>query len=149
MPTVRKVSREEWKHRLIFGFGGALAIALAAIGIISTNTDPTEQGAISEFVELRIPANSSVVELQSEVGIYLDPQFNLDAQIYVDGVAIPADEYTIGDPTLGQFVFKPGTGKSVREWSQGRHDVQVDYWPRSTGIEVGPVSSETWFFIAG
>lgn len=145
---MKGATREEWKHRLIFGFGGALAIVLAVFGVLSTNTDPPEDGAISGFVQQRFPERAAVVELQQEVGIQLDPTFQLDAQIYVDGVPIPADEYTAGDKNLGQFVFKPGPGKAVREWTQGRHEVQVDYWPREAGIEVGPVSSEVWFFTA-
>lgn len=142
-----KANREEWKHRLIFGLGGAIAIVLAVLGVLSTDTSNTDK-AVAGPVEDVIPNDGALVELQQEVGIDLDAQLNLDAQIFVDGVAIPADEYNAGDTNLGQFIFKPGAGQTVREWSQGPHTVVVQYWPRSSSIEVGPVAQQTWTFTA-
>lgn len=142
-----KATRDEWKHRLIFGLGGALAIVLAVLGVLSTDTSDTGN-VVAGPVEDIIPNDRAIVELQQEVGIDLDAGLHLDAQIFVDGVAIPADEYNAGDINLGQFIFKPGAGRSVREWTQGPHTVVVKYWPKASSIEVGPISQETWTFTA-
>lgn len=146
--------REDLKHALVFGVGGALAIVLLAVAIISTDTDPVDDNATTRTVEHLIPSRGATVPLQAPVGIELDASRVFDAQIYVDGEPLPRDEYTAGDTGLGQFVFKPGTDsdgtpRAVREWSQGRHEVRVDYWPASSTQEDGPTSTEVWYFVAG
>jgi len=147
-------SREEIKHALIFGIGGAFAIVLLAIAIISTNTDPVDDNATTRTVENLVPSRGATVPLQAPVGIELDAARRFDVQIYVDEVPIPRDEYTAGDVGLGQFIFKPGTNangepRSIREWSQGRHEVRVDYWPATSTQDDGPTSTELWYFVAG
>jgi hypothetical protein len=83
-------------------------------------------------------------------------------QLCVDGVPIPSDEYTAGDTGLGQFIFKPGGKSSIREWTQGPHDVLAGYWPNEIPIEEvwpdsatcqppigGGVEFVQWSFTAG
>lgn len=119
----------------MFGIGGALAIVLLVLGILATNTDPVDDNALTQTVENLIPSRSATVQLQSEVGIELDAARAYQVQICVDGIPLPADEYTAGDPGLGQFIFKPGPERAIREWSQGVHNVLVGYWPNSMAIE--------------
>lgn len=159
---MKKRSREENRQLLVFGVGGALAIVLLILGILATNTDPVDDNALTHTVENLIPSRSATVELQSEVGIELDATGNFQVQICVDGRPLPADEYTAGDPNLGQFIFKPGPENSIREWSQGVHNVFVGYWPRTIAIEAvwpdsftceppatGGVEFISWRFTAG
>jgi hypothetical protein len=132
---VKRRTTEEWRQLLVFGFAGAFALVVLAIGVIATNTDPVDDNALTSEVEVLIPSRSATVELQQEVGIELDRTRNYQVQICVDGNSIPSDEYTAGDPSLGQFIFKPGEGRAVREWTQGAHEVVVGFWPASLPIE--------------
>ena len=158
---MKKRSTEEWRQLLVFGVGGALAVVIVGIGVIATNTDPIDDNALTSEVEHLIPSRSATVELQQEVGIELDRTRNYQVQMCVDGRPIPSDEYTAGDPSLGQFIFKPGEGRAVREWTQGPHDVLVGFWPASLPIEdawpdsstcepspTGSARFETWRFTA-
>ncbi len=146
--------REQVKHSLVFGFGGALAIVLLIFAIASTDTDPVDDNGTTLASEHLVPQRGATVPLQAPVGIELDADGNFDAQIYVDGTPIPRDEYLAGDPGLGQFIFKPGAdaegnARFVREWTQGRHEVRVTYWPATSSEDVGPTNAVLWYFIAG
>ncbi len=159
---MRRRNREEIFQLLVFGVGGALAIVLLVLGILATNTDPADDNALTRTIENLIPPRSATVELQSEVGIELDATLNYQVQICVDGMPIPADEYVAGDPNLGQFIFKPGPERSIREWVQGPHAVTVGYWSRAVTIEevwpdsstcepasTGSIEFISWSFTAG
>jgi hypothetical protein len=139
---MKRRGRQDVQQLLVFGIGGALAIVLLVLGILATNTDQVDDNALTRTVENRIPSPAATVQLQSDVGIELDATRNFQVQICVDGIPLPADEYVAGDPNLGQFIFRPGPERAVREWSQGPHQVVVGYWSRAIAIEdVWPDSS--------
>ncbi len=79
----------------------------------------------AEIVSLQ-PNESDQLLPQGEIGAQLRASF--DAQLAIDGKAIPQDQVT-ATPSLGTITFDPGPGKDIQEFSKGGHTAVLQWWP--------------------
>ena len=113
----------------------ALVVAAAAmwVAFASTNTEQENPAAVSaapNVVEHLVPPAGSEQLRQSEIGIDLAAGY--DAELIVDGVAIPRDELRLV-PEQNQVFFTPGEGKAIEELEGGQVCVTALVWKSSVG----------------
>lgn len=135
-PTTQSLTaRETLRRRLIMG--GLLLVALNAIvfAVVSSDTS-SRDGVASPLVEAILPAAGAVILPQGEIGVDLSE--NMIAEMTMDGVVLPTDEFEVADPGRGVYVYQPGAGRAFERWRQGNHTVGACFWD-STLPEPPPV----------
>jgi hypothetical protein len=72
-------------------------------------------------------------------------------QLSIDRQLIPDDQ--IEKQSLTTFVFRPGAGKDIREFSPGAHNATFEAWPDTLVYEEAKagrkISPYTWRFNVG
>lgn len=123
--------------------GVLLLIAIGGIYFVSQSSSESSGGLDGGVIEQLIPAKSSKILQQDQIGI--DLQTGYSADLAVNGVAIPEDQITRVSG-LDEVLFKPGENKVFEQWPAGQNCVVATYWAN----DVGPTQSKTisWCFTA-
>jgi len=116
------------RYRIILSILGLLLGALVVVAVILAPSG--EVTALPEPVERYSPADGAIVQRQTALDIDLLPGYSLVLE--VDGVVVPAAEINHTEAT-GRFVFRPGEGKTIVEWTPGFHVVEIRF-DRSSGL---------------
>jgi hypothetical protein len=82
--------------------------------------------ALPPEIERIIPGDSAAILRQDSVGVDLEATYQCSLRI--DGVQIPPDQLT-GTKEVGECLYRPGPGLEIEEFTPGRHDVLVTFWP--------------------
>ena len=120
-----------------------LLVVVAAIAVLVRQGDDGGGSPEALVVEQLIPASGSEVIGQTEVGIDLIP--NWDAELTINGVAIPRDQLD-RNLELGVITFDPAPGKALERLQGGQNCVTATYWQLATGPEQS--FDRTWCFSA-
>lgn len=122
------------RYRLFVAVALAAAAAAMAAAVVATNTgdedDPPSVSAAPDVVERLVPPSGSQQLRQSELGIDLAAGY--EAELLVDGIAIPEDELR-RVPEQSQVFFTPGAGKVIEEFKGGQVCVVAIVWRSSVG----------------
>lgn len=112
-------------YRLIYVALGALAVAVVALGVLfAPEGESTELPAPIEDV---FPEPNSSVIRQTTVDV--DMAFGYEAQIFVDGFALPPSEVSFVEAT-GVSRWSPRLDSAVMpDWEPGDHTVRIE-WER-------------------
>lgn len=118
----------------------ALAVGVFAGMIVAAQGNDTEAKRDNAIVSL-IPNEGDEVLSQSNVGIILDPSY--DVELTINGTVIPSEEVREVD---GTFVFRPDQGQAISSLRADTNCALALYWPRATGRD--DAKSVTWCFTA-
>ena len=126
-------------YRLIYIGLGALVVAVVALGFVFAPTgEDTELPAPFEAV---FPEPNSSVIRQTTIDV--DLEFGYEAQIFVDGFALPPSEVNYVDAT-GVYRWSPRPDSAVmQDWQPGEHTVRVE-WERIVDAPI--TGSYEWTF---
>lgn len=135
-----------WLRRFVVGGLLLLALVLITINIRSGTTENV--GSTHYAVELLQPLPGSQYPSQARVGV--DLAGGWDAQLFINGVAIPLDELDRWDPItqshvnpLFEIYFSPGVGKVFERFPQGEVCVVAEIFEI---VEPGNKTIERWCF---
>lgn len=131
-------------HPLVRRFAVPLLAALAVgvfAGMIVAAQGNDEEAARDDAIVALIPNDGDEVLSQSNVGIVLDPSY--DVELTINGTAIPPEQVRAVD---GTFVFRPDRGQVISSLRADTNCALALYWPRSTGKD--DAKSTTWCFTA-
>jgi len=123
--------------------GVLLIVAVGGIYTVSQLSSESSGGLAGGVIEQLIPAKSSKILQQDQIGI--DLQTGYSANLAVNGVPIPEDQVTRVSG-LDEVLFQPGAGKVFEQWPAGQNCVVATFWAN----DVGPAQSRTqsWCFTA-
>ena len=116
------------RYRIILsGLGLLLALIVVAAVVLAPSGEVVD---LPDALERFSPADGAIVQRQTELQIDMRPNYALELSI--NDVPIPlADlDYT---PQTGLYVFRPGAGKVIDEWTPGFHIVEIS-WDRISGL---------------
>ena len=134
---------------VIVGAGILLAVNLVLFAGFNQDTDDATAEKPTE-IEAIVPDLGAVMRPQDNVGA--DLRDDLTGILVIDGVTIP-DDQIVGDPGLGQVIFRPGPDREFRELRPGVHEATVTYWPNNLTLEEAQAEGETatyaWVFKVG
>lgn len=155
-PFVR--SRRDTVRMVLVSLGFAVGIMLVIWGVTGSVTGREAIGLPDEIVSVAPSPNDAQVLSQTE--IYVDLEANVEAELIIDGIAVPTTRLGEVVPEPGQQIeqpptavydpgnawirFQPQEGAAVEEWSQGVHVVTIVYWD----VELGRDAARryTWSF---
>ncbi len=126
-------SPADLRYRVFVAVALVAAAAAMWVAFASTNTDQDDPATVSaapNVVEHLVPPARSEQLRQSEIGIDLAAGY--EAELIVDGVAIPRDELRLV-PEQNQVFFTPGEGKVIEELDGGQVCVTALVWKSSVG----------------
>ena len=129
-PTVPTDDERASKRRrvlrvVIIGVLVLVAVNLLVLGIATTRTGTRSQtGTLPAEIESISPVPGSTVRPQDSVSV--DHKDGLIGDLYIDGQVIPADQ-TEQVPAIGVVTFRPGPKKDIKQFSPGRHSVEVKW----------------------
>lgn len=118
----------------------ALAVGVFAGMIVAAQGNDAEAERDDAIVAL-IPNEGDEVLSQSNVGIVLDPTY--DVELTVNGTLIPTEQIREVD---GTFVFRPDRGQVISALRADTNCALALYWPRAVGRD--EARSVTWCFTA-
>jgi hypothetical protein len=118
-------------------------VACGGIAVVTQLSFESSGGLAGGAIEQLIPAKSSKILQQDEIGIDLQTGFSAD--LAVNGVPIPEDQVT-RQSGLDTVLFQPGPDKVFEQWPAGQNCVVATFWAN----DVGPQQSKTqsWCFTA-
>jgi hypothetical protein len=127
----------------------AAGIALIAWGMLSALTGDDGVDRPDE-IEALSPVENAVQVLQQEQ-VMVDLVFGYEARLEIDGVELPIEllgqvevepgaqidlpPVAIFDPGTGILTFQPTDGAAIEEFTEGRHEAKITYWPSDEGEE--------------
>ena len=101
-----------------------LLVAGIAVGAVLSGLEPAP--ALPREIERIIPGDNAAILRQDSVGVDLEATYKCNLQI--DGIQIPPDQLT-GTEEVGECLYRPGPDQEIEEFTPGRHDVLVTFWP--------------------
>ena len=140
----RRSERSRKQVRLLIVVGGLLLAAnVFIIGGVGQRDDRVQNkpNAIEEL----FPETGGPVSPQ--ISIMVNLRNDLTGALQFDHVEIPQDQ-VVEQPTEGILTFTPGPGKDLTKLPQGRHEITVVYWPRSSTREES-ATEFTWKISVG
>ncbi len=115
------------RHRLVYT---GLTLALAALVAAVVWLMPAgEESGLPEPLESVFPEPGDAVVRQTVVEVDLPVGYVIE--LWVDGDPVPPFEIGVTEST-GRWVWQPGPGRSVEQWSAGGHTVRIT-WDRPLG----------------
>lgn len=126
-----------------------LAAVLFAVAIVSADTREVRRSLPREIQSVSprpgsivAPQDQLSLDLRDDLGVYA-----LDLR-YANGdkVTVPVDEIEPTARALGQFTFRPGSGKVISAYQPGVVTVTVTYAEQATPS--APLGSFSWSFVA-
>ena len=99
----------------LLGFLVVAAVVLAPSGEAPNLPDPVENFS---------PADGAIVQRQTALEIDLLTGYSLVLEI--DGTRIPPGDIDYTEQT-GKYVFRPGDGKTIGEWTPGFHIIELSF----------------------
>lgn len=101
-----------------------LLVVGIAVGAVLSGLEPAP--ALPREIERIIPGDGAAILRQDSVGVDLEATYQCNLQI--DGIQIPPDQLT-GTDEVGECLYRPGPDQEIEEFTPGRHDVLVTFWP--------------------
>jgi len=134
--------RRDWKRIAIIGVVLLIAINLAVIGIHATVTDTGSGEALPESILSTIPPCGEIVLAQSAIGAQIATGYS--AELSLDNVPLPADEYDKLQLVNNIVLWRPGPGQTFRQMSPGDHIMVISYTPtvQSARLPAGTYSCQ-------
>lgn len=116
------------RYRVILSvLGLLLGVLVVGAVIVAPSGDVTElPGALERFA----PGDGAIVQRQTDLQIDMRAGYSL--QLTVDGIPIGPSDIEFTEAT-GLYVFRPGAGKAIAEWTPGFHFVEIE-WDRVSGL---------------
>lgn len=116
------------RYRVILSILGLLlgGLVVAAV-VIAPSGDVTQ---LPDAVERFSPGDGAIVQRQTDLQIDLRAGYTM--QLTIDGARINPAEIDFTEAT-GVYVFRPGPGKAIAEWTPGFHFVEIT-WDRVAGL---------------
>lgn len=115
------------RHRLVY-VGLTLGLAVLAVAVAWLMPAGEESG-LPEPLEGVFPEPGDAVVRQTVVEVDLPVGYEIE--LWVDGDPVPVFEIG-GTESTGKWVWQPGPGRSMEQWSGGEHTVRVR-WDRPVG----------------
>lgn len=154
-PTRRK--RDKGLLIASFVIAGGLALIIWGMFTAITGTEGVDR---PDEIESLSPVENAIQVLQQDQ-VVVDLEFGFEAELIVDGIrldttslgevevdpgqqlSVPDAPTAIFDPGNAVISFQPSEDAPITEWSQGRHQVRVEFWPIE---EPDNRRSYTWSF---
>jgi hypothetical protein len=109
------------------------AVTMALLGCLvgmgyAFTLNKSEEGPEDVVIEKLTPLPGSET-VPAQTPIIVDLEYGYDVEITVDGRPLPIGEIDEREQ-LAEFVYTPGEGKLFPRFENGKHVVQIIYWPK-------------------